>query len=274
MRVLHVHQIAHIPRLLVRELKKKGIEASFSEEVSAATIRNFDIIHGHYALNRHTIAAFTLARKNKIPFILHCHGSDLRLLTGTHRVKLPWHYRTISQHIRKRSAKILLSTPDLIEFEPSGTCIPNPVDMEHFRPMPDVKKTARHLICGKQISGSKILNFIKPDVEYDCVNNGEKIQWPDNVQILDYVPHDQFPTFLNRYENMLGTFGDLISMARLEAMACGLKTFTNFEKKFMSFYDGQSPDDAPDPRQFIKQFHAPEIAVTRLIEIYDEIKYP
>lgn len=274
MRVLHVHQIAHIPQLLVRELKKKGIEASFSEEASADSIKDFDIIHGHYALNRHTINAFKLARKNKIPFVLHCHGSDLRLLSGTQRINLPFHYKTISQHIRKISAKILLSTPDLIEFEPNGTYIPNPVDMELFRPMPEVEKTGRHLICGKQIAGSRILDFIKPGIKYDCVNNGEEIQWPDNVKMLDYVEYEQLPEFFNRYENMIGTIGDLISMSRLEAMACGLRTFTNFEKSFTKYYDGQSPDDASEPRQFVQQFHSPEIAVKKLIEIYGAVKLP
>jgi len=271
MRVLHIHQIAHIPQLLVRELKKRGIDAEFSEEADASTIKEYDMVHGHYALNRHTITAFRLARKNKIPFILHCHGSDLRLLTGTERIELPWHYRTISQHIRKRSEKILLSTPDLIEFEPNGIYIPNPVDLDLFRPMPDMEKINRHLICGKLINGSNILDFIKPEIKYDCVNNGQNIQWPENVQVLEYVPYEKFPEFLNRYENMLGTFGDLISMARLEAMACGLKTFTDFEKKFTKYYDGQSPDTAENPREFIRQFHAPEISVKQIVEIYENI---
>ncbi|MCK5642034.1 MAG: hypothetical protein KAJ19_14615 [Gammaproteobacteria bacterium] len=274
MKVLHVHQIAHIPQLLVNELKKNGIEADFIEQASADTIKNYDIIHGHYALNRHTIDAFKLARKNKIPFIMHCHGSDLRLLSGTERKKLPWHYKTISQYIRKRSSKILLSTPDLTEFEPRGIYIPNPIDLNFFRPMPEVEKTGRNLIMGKLISGSKILKHIKPEIQYDCVNNGEKIQWPDNVKTLDYIPYELLPEFFNGYENMIGTMGDLISMARLEAMACGLNTFTDFDEKFKSFYDGQSPDNIDNPRQFIKQFHAPEIAAEKLIEIYHGIKLP
>jgi len=36
MRVLHVHRIAHIPQLLVRELEKNGIEAEFVEEVGTS----------------------------------------------------------------------------------------------------------------------------------------------------------------------------------------------------------------------------------------------
>ena len=287
MRVLHVHRIAHIPQLLVRELEKNGIEAEFVEGVGTsekivtgspgasstivANIRDYDIIHGHYALNRHTIQAFRQARKNGIPFILHCHGSDLRLLTGTSRVDLPLHYRTVSQYIRKRASGILLSTPDLIEFEPRGFYIPNPVDLDMFRPMPGVEKSDRHLILGRQIRNSGILNHIRPDIQYDCVNDGESIPWPENVRLLEHVAYEKLPEFFNHYDHMLGTFGDLISMARLEAMACGLRTFTDFDSAFSKYYNGQSPDNAPDPRQFIQRFHAPNIAIEKLTGIYDGI---
>jgi len=274
MKVLHVHQIAHIPQLLCKELRNQGVKAMFVERASPEIIDDYDIVHGHYALNRNTIDAFRLARSRGIPFILHCHGSDLRLLTGTERVGLPFFYRKISQYIRKRSSAILLSTPDLTEFEPEGTYIPNPVDLELFRPMPEVEKTDRSLIMGKQISGSRILEFIKQDIQYDCVNNGQKIDWPANVECLEYVPYKELPEFFNRYTEMLGTFGDLISMARLEAMACGLRTFTDFEEKYISFYEGQSPDRAQEPREFITRFHSPEIAVKKLIGIYSDAESP
>ena len=274
MKVLHVHQIAHIPQLLVRHLRNKALDCDFLEIVNPETIKEYDIVHGHYALNRSTIKAFRLARKHTIPFILHCHGSDLRLLNGIGRVPLPFHYRVISEHIRKHSARILLSTPDLIEFEPRGEYIPNPVDLERFTPMPDIKKTSRHLICGKQVKGSILLEFIKPEIEYDCVNIGYNFKFPENVHLLPYVDYSVFHEFLNRYENMIGTVGDLISMARLEAMACGLKTFTDFDARFTKYYNGQNPDFAENPRAFVKEFHRPEIAVEMLLNVYDGIKHP
>lgn len=274
MKVLHVHQIAHIPQLLVRELAKKDIDAKFVEISSPAMVKQADIIHGHYALNRNTIRAFRLARKYDKPFILHCHGSDLRLLTGTGRKGLPFHYRVISQHIRKRSKKILLSTPDLEEFEPKGQYIPNPVDLEAFRPIPEIKKSSRHLICGKLVKGSKLLEFIKPDIEYDCVNTGYQFDFPSNVRILPYVGHNKFNEFLNGYNNMIGTVGDVISMARLEGMACGLKTFTDFDKNFSKYYGGQNPDTVQEPRAFVERFHSPNIAVSSIIKIYHGILHP
>jgi glycosyltransferase involved in cell wall biosynthesis len=273
MRVLHVHQIAHIPQLLVRHLRSNGIDCDFTEN-AGPSIKGYDIVHGHYALNRSTLKAFRLARKYRIPFILHCHGSDLRTLTGTGRAGLPFHYRRISEHVRKYSSRILLSTPDLLEFEPRGEYIPNPVDLDRFRPMPEIAKSGRHLICGKQVKGSKLLEFIRPDVQYDCVNTGYKFDFPENVNILPYVDYSEFDRFLNRYRDMIGTVGDVISMARLEAMACGVRTFTDFDPAFAKFYGGQNPDLASDPREFVREFHRPEIPVRQLIRIYGETLHP
>jgi|GEM_PF-2302921 len=269
MRVLHVHEIAYIPRFLVAELRKRGVEAEFAEEADAAKIKDFDVVHGHYALNKKTIRAFRLARRLDIPFILHCHGSDVRLLTGTGRRPLPFHYNAISKYMRKRSAKVFLSTPDLIGFAPEGEYVPNPVNLEVFRPMPDVEKSDRILICGKQVKGSPLPDLIKPDKQYDCVNTGHEFDFPGNVRVLPFVERDRFPAFLNRYRAMIGTVGDVISMARLEAMACGLRTFTMFEEKFTEFYEGQNPDKAGDPRAFVERFHNPEIAVSRLVKAYE-----
>ena len=271
MRVLHVHQIAYIPKFLAAELRKRGIEADFTEEVDAQSVKSYDMVHGHYALNKKTIRAFRAARRAKVPFILHCHGSDVRLLTGTGRRELPFHYRIISNHLRKRAAKVFLSTPDLIEFAPDGEYVPNPVNLEMFRPMPEIKRSGRVLICGKQVKGSRLLDFIEPGVEYDCVNPGYQFDFPKNVRQLPSVPREKLAGFLNSYERMIGTVGDVISMARLEAMACGLDTFTDFESTFTRYYDGTNPDTASDPRAWVRKYHSPEIIINRLLEVYEAV---
>lgn len=271
MRILHVHDIAHIPPLIVRVLEEKGIASSFVEDVGNINIKDFDIVHAHYALNRKTIRAFRAARRHKIPFVLHCHGSDVRRVTATGLRPLPPHYQQISQYMRRRSAKVFLSTPDLIPFAPEGEYVPNPVDIGAFRPMPEVKKCGRKLIAGTFFKGENISRFIEPDVEYDCINVKGDYEFPANVVRHPVVPHERLAPFLNRYSEMLGTFNDLISMTRLEAMACGLRTFTNFDRSYSRFYDGVSPDGAPDPRAFVERFHGPEVCVSRLIRAYDKI---
>ncbi len=272
MKVLHVHNIAHIPEFIVNELRKKGVEADFVEDVRTLDMSKYDIVHAHYALNKATIRAFLKARKLKIPFILHCHGSDLRLVSAQGREDLPAFHGAISRYIRKRSCKILLSTPDLIEYEPDGEYIPNPVNIDKFKPLPDIdKKSDIPLICGRFLKGSKVYDHIKPDKQYDCVTTVNEIEWPANVNRLPYVDYDELPAFFNQYDEMIGTLCDLVSMARLEAMACGVRTFTDFEPDFLKYYDGENPDKAEDPREFVIKHHHPDICIKRFIEIYDGI---
>ncbi|MCI0479979.1 MAG: hypothetical protein L0213_00120 [Candidatus Dadabacteria bacterium] len=270
MRVLHVHDIVKIPPLIVKHLRKRGVEADFAEETSRDMMKGYDIVHAHYALNRKTIRAFLSARKLDIPFVMHCHGSDVRRVTAKGRKQLPFHYKAMSKYIRKRSSKIFLSTPDMIEFAPEGEYLPNPVDVESFRPMPDVEKTDRVLICGRFV-GPKVLDFVSADGEYDCVNIGDMLEFPKSVRMLPAVPYGEFPIFLNRYREMIGTMPDLVTMTRLDAMACGLKTFTDFEPEFFKFYEGQNPDKVADPRGFVLKHHDPEKCAARLIEAYEDL---
>ncbi len=271
MRILHVHNIAHIPPLVVRKLGERGISADFVEDVRTIDIKKYDIIHGHYALNRATIRAFRAANKADMPFILHCHGSDLRRISIHGRKPLPAYLSTVSKYVRKGARHIFLSTPDLIEWEKKGEYVPNPVDLERFKPMPEVETVDRSLIFGRFLEGDRAFEHIKPGRKYDGVNMAEGIKFPENVRVLPKVPHDNLPRFFNQYSDMLGTMSDLISMGRMEAMACGLRTFTGFEKAFITYYDGDNPDEASDPRAFIEKHHHPDICIDRFIEVYEKI---
>ena len=271
MRVLHVHDIAHIPPLVVRKLGDRGIDSDLVEDVRTIDISKYDIIHGHYALNRATIRGFRAARKANKPFILHCHGSDLRKVSIDGRKPLPAFLNAVSRYVRKGARHIFLSTPDLIEWEKRGEYVPNPVDLDKFRYMPEVEKLSKGLVFGRFLEGDKVFEHIKPDREYDGVNMVEEVKFPDNVNHLPRVPHDDLPGFFNQYSEMLGTMCDLISMGRMEAMACGLRTFTDFERSFTSHYNGDNPDEASDPRAFVKKHHHPDICIDRFIEVYEDI---
>ena len=138
--------------------------------------------------------------------------------------------------------------------------------------MPNIeKKSGIPLICGRFLKGSKVYDHIDPDKKYDCVNVVGGLKFPSNVSMLPQVPHNELPKFFNQYSDMLGTMCDLISMGRMEAMACGLNTFTGFEKAFITHYDGENPDEASDPRAFVEKYHDPDICVKRFIEVYEEI---
>lgn len=257
----------NIISLYKKTLKQYSIkvERSFGDR----EIKDHDIVHGHYALTKPVISAYRKSKRAKIPFILHCHGSDVRSVSKDGFKKLPLHHSLISRYVRKRSDKVLLSTPDLLEFA-EGEYLPNPVDLDLFRPM-DMEKKDRILLAGRFTDGGGILELIDPDRKYDCINWGDDIDFPGNVQRLDFVDHEELPKLFNKYKKMIGPLVDPVSLTRLEAMACGLETYTEFPQRYVKFYDGEDPDKVSDPRGFIERYHHPEDIVKRLVEIYKEL---
>jgi hypothetical protein len=269
-KVLHVHNVAHVPVTLCKALRAIGVEADFVEDVSSSSVSDYDILHIHYAVNRRSLAGIRAARNAGKPVVLHHHGSDVRLITGSGMAPLPFWRASVSNWARKRAAKIVLATPDLIRFCPSGAYVPNPVDMEMFKPTIG-EKLDRILICGRQVKGSRLLRFIDPARQYDSINTGPPLELPPNVRILPPVPRAEFPEFLNRYGEMMGAIGDLVTMARMEAMACGLKTFSDFDESFAKYYDGENPDKAPEPRAFVQRHHDSLSVARRILGVYEDV---
>jgi glycosyltransferase involved in cell wall biosynthesis len=269
-KVLHVHNVAQVPTTLVKALRALGAEADFVEDPRGADLSTYDIVHVHYAVNRRSLRGVRLAKRAGKPIVLHHHGSDVRRITPAGMRPLPPWYEAVSRWARRRAIKVLLATPDLTRFCPAGAYVPNPVDLELFRPTGG-EKLDRVLICGRQFKGSKLPEFIKPERKYDIVNPGYQLRLPPNVRQLPFVPWERFPAFLNQYAEMMGSIGDLVTMARLEAMACGLRTFSNFDPSYVSFYEGQNPDKVENPRGFVQKYHDSGMVAKRLAGIYESV---
>lgn len=269
MKILQVHNVAHIPQLLAETIQKLGVSCDLVENVAEVNIRDYDLVHAHYALNKSTIKAFLKCKKYNIPFVLHCHGSDARLVKANGLVKLPLHLYLISKFIREHSDLVFLATPDLCAFS-KGLYLPNPVDLELFRPM-NTEKIDKILICGRQIKDSNLLDYIEKDKEYDCVDFGYLPKFQKNVRIIPQVPYEELPELLNRYRFMIGAIGDPVSMTRLCAMACELKTFTNFPEEYLVYYNFENPDKVEDPRKFVEKHHNPIKICKYMIDRYGEI---
>ncbi len=235
----------------------------------AGDVKDFDIIHGHYALTKPVIGAYKAAKKHRKPFVLHCHGSDVRQITHQGPNKLPLKHSLVSNRLRKKADAVILSTPDLLKWS-KGLYLANPVDIEMFKPM-DVKKSDRILLLGRFTAGGGILCHIDKKKKYDCLNWGDDIPFPPNVKMLPFVPHDDLPKLFNRYRKMIGALVDPVSLARLEAMACGLETYTDFPMEYSSYYGFENPDEVDDPRGFVKRYHHPEKIVEVLSDIYRSI---
>lgn len=270
MKILQLTHLCYVGQTLANALKKLGHDAVFSPTPDGIDFREFDIIHAHYALTGSTIKGFLRAKKEGKPLVLHLHGSDVRRITPNGVKRLPPHLDKISSFLRKNSDMVLLAVPDIAEYA-TGIYVPNPVDLEKFRPMPEVQKINRTLILGHQISWKLLEPFIDQSKEYDFINYGIEFEIPTNLRSLPKIPHDELPAFLNKYEFMIGSIGVPFSLARLEAMACGLKTFTNFPSKYEVYYNFENPDKVDDPRDFILRWHEPVKIASWLAKLYQEI---
>ncbi len=269
MKVLHVCSPDAVPMQNIFttyniHFNRFGVHADL--KFSGDDVKGYDIVHGHYALTRSVINAYRSARKNKIPFILHCHGSDVRQITPSGSKKLPLKHSLVSNRLRKKADTVILSTPDLLEWS-TGFYLANPVNIDMFKPM-DAKKSDSILLLGRFTAGGGILSRIDPKKKYDCLNWGHDITFPSNVKMLPFIPHHKLPELFNRYSEMIGPLVDPVSLARLEAMACGLKTYTHFPREYTAYYGFENPDDVDDPRGFVKRYHDPKKIVEVIVDIY------
>ena len=97
----------------------------------------YDAIHIHYAY------LGMLGVLGKLPFLLHCHGSDVRRIT-------PFTMPMVERALRGASS-VFYATPDLGAFvlkrRPDATFLPNPVDSQTFAPRAPVTGSRDVYIC-------------------------------------------------------------------------------------------------------------------------------
>jgi len=257
----------NIIKVYKQELKKLGVQCDAN--TTGKIEGDYDVIHGHYALTKPVIKACLRARIRGIPFIIHHHGSDVRRITKDGAKGLLPHHRMVSSLVRRASDLCLLSTPDLMEWV-SGFYLPNPVDIEKFHPM-STKKSKRVLLFGRFVSKRSLLPLLKEDQEYHMLNWGTEMDMPANVRKIPFQPNEKLPLLFNRYKKMIGPLTDPVSLGRLEAMACGLETYTDFPKKYQVFYGFENPDKAKYPRRFVERYHSPSNIIEVLLSLYEDL---
>lgn len=114
-----------------------------------------DIVHYHYSswytslLRVRNFDAKFLSRIGKLT-VMHYHGDDLRL----------------GKPIDARFRKIFVSTRDLLEYLPDAEFLPNPIEVEAFKPEPE--RNPPHLI-GYSMSTYDIRRFSPPPEEVHAV---------------------------------------------------------------------------------------------------------
>src|SRR5262249_4846374 len=100
---------------------------------------DYDAVHIHWA------SYGILGLASRIPFILHCHGSDVRTRLQRHV------FRLALTPVLRRAAAVLCMTPDLLpvvhSVRPDARLLPAPVDTDTFAPVgrPDPSSAGRTL---------------------------------------------------------------------------------------------------------------------------------
>jgi len=155
-----------------------------------------DLIHAHFCRS----AAYASYLSGK-PYIVHCHGTDIR--EGVNWFK---------RRCLKKAKKVLVSTPDLLEILPEATWLPNPVDMERFKPL-------------KEHDGNKVLYFPHwyEDLSKELKGICEKLGYNLTIPSAYSVPYEKMHLFLNEFDIFVDQFSiKSYSKTALEAMTCGI----------------------------------------------------
>jgi glycosyltransferase involved in cell wall biosynthesis len=184
---------------------------------------------------------------------LHVHvdmARKLRKLYPSKKIIVHWHGEELRQRgwegvreITSVSDAVFVSTEDLLAGAPEGVVhLPNPVDMELFRPIPSLRKpnSALYIVKGYR---------------------GEDLEWPKKVTSklgleLDVrdrkvgpISYNEMPMLLNRYEYYVDrNYPESLSKTALEALACGVKVISWKEEILTSL-----PSEH-DPKNVVQQF--------------------
>jgi hypothetical protein len=263
--------------IMAREYDKYGIGRFYNEFIietikedfiqrSLYEARSADILHIHSRADMVSMFRKEFGTSKKI--ILQYHGSDVR---GIKKQKLPhrsklsdlvvrgiFTYRRIRDIIlrvhlnaQRMADAVIVSTPDLLPLVSNAFYVPNPVDIEHFKPHILYQKKKKALTLETEVTNAQwVLDY--------CKNKNISL----DIEIYDRsqnpIKHADMPSFLGQYTDYVDikyvneTILQALSKTGLEALACGLSVL----------------DYKLDRRHGLPDEYAPMNVVSRLESVY------
>ena len=203
---------------------------------------NFDIVHIHYAY------LGMVGVLGRFPYLLHCHGSDVR---EVHAFTRPLVERALAS-----AGRVFYATPDLERFvrqrRKDAMFLANPVDVEEFRPLTPASASNSVLVCCAltEIKGAvRILNACRllaerrPEIEITVIGGGDytpQFAALPNVRVVPHRPREELPELISHHGVVVGqVLLGALGMAELESLACARPLVAWFR------YDRAYPEPVP-----------------------------
>lgn len=222
MRFLHIgYNICGIPSSLARVQKLTGHEASvvtFIPEgghpsnielitwnpfiriaVLWALKNKFDVFHFHCITCTKSGIDLLLWKLLGKKIIIHYHGSEIR------NKKQPWFH--------KYTDATFVSTPDLLEFAPTGKWLPNPIFLDDYpEKSMETANIITHAPTNPEIKGTKFLQNVMPKIQKSIQN--AKLNLVTDIPYQEAIEKYRMSTIMVD-QLRIGWYG----MVALEAMA-------------------------------------------------------
>ncbi len=204
--------------------------------VGKLNLSHFDLVHIHWA------SYGVLGLVSRIPFIVHCRGSDVR-----YRLKQPFFHSAL-KFILRQAAGVLCSTPDLLPIiqsvRPDALFFPGPVDTEQFAPGENEQASPWTILLfarldaikGCEIAVQGIARFAErhPEVGVKLLDWGPETEkykrcYGGRFEFVPFVAPELVQRLICSADVVVGqVFLGALGMSELQAMSCAKPVITSF----------------------------------------------